>query len=151
MSPSQMLSTVTFTSPIPTSTLSQSIRPSSSLGSRLSIAVAPSIWIYEVLPPSEVTVCLAISSYIWRANLMTCVVHCHLFCTLWGFRVKCLIICKSMLGILAWYRRNSYRSLAHTVLPLQLTRCAWISSLSNSYTCFAQLELSVIQILHLPH
>ena len=60
ISPLAMLSTVTPSSPIQTPTLRKNVQMTSSLASWSSIAVAPSIWIYEVQPPSERTSSVAV-------------------------------------------------------------------------------------------
>jgi len=60
ISPLEMLSTVTPSSPIRTPTLRKNIQTTCSLASRSSIAVAPSICIYEVQPPSERASSLAV-------------------------------------------------------------------------------------------
>jgi len=60
ISQSKVLSTVTPISPVQTSTVQKNIQMTSSLASRLSIAVAPSIGLCEVQPHSERTACLPV-------------------------------------------------------------------------------------------
>ena len=59
-SPLEMLSTVTPSSPVRTPTLRKNVQTTSSLTRWSSIAVAPSMWIYEVQQPSERVSSLAV-------------------------------------------------------------------------------------------
>jgi len=115
ISPFEMLSTLTPSSPIRTPTLRKNFQMTCSLASRSSIAVAPSIGIYEVQPSSERASSLAVIQVHSRGYLMASLVHYHLFRSPWGCRAKSRMLCKSTLQFLAWYQGNSYQSSSQSI------------------------------------
>jgi hypothetical protein len=143
ISPLEMLSTVTPSSPVRTPTLRKNVQTTCSLASRSSIAVAPSICIYEVQPPSERASSLAVIQVHSRGipdGLPGPLPPLPLTLGLQSQKSNALQVDARNPGLVPRL------SLHLTVYPPRLPPYVRISSQSESHTCHTQLGLSDNQI-----
>jgi len=149
ISPVEMLSTVTPSSPIRTPTLRKNVQTTCLLASRSSIAVAPSICIYQVQPPSERASSLAVIQVHSRGipdGLPGPLPPLPPTLGLQSQKSNALQVDAMIPGLVP----RQFLPLQLTVYSPRLPPCVRISSLSKSHSCHIPLGLSDNQILSIP-
>jgi len=140
ISPLEMLSTVTPSSPVWTPTLRKNVQTTSSLASWSSKALAPSIQISGTPPPPSEHV----------SSLAMIQVHSRGIPDGLPGPLPPLPLTLGLQSQKSNALQIDSNSPAHTVRPTRLPPCVQISSLNESHTCHSQLGLSDNQILSIP-